>query len=285
MRPHLKNQLLLVLAALLFSTGGAAIKSTSFHSWQVAGFRSGVAAIVLLALLPEARRGWNRRVPLVAAAYASTMVLFVVSTKLTTAASAIFLQDTAPLYLLLIGPLLLHEPIRRGDLAFMLAMGLGMACFFVGRPRMQATAPNPQLGNQVAALSGIAWALTVAGLRWLSKRQEGPDSSMATVVAGNLLAAAICLPAALPVAQVRLADVAVMLYLGVFQIGLAYFCLTRAIRHVPAFSASAILLVEPALNPIWAWLATGERPGQWAIAGGALILGSTFAATWWQARR
>ncbi len=281
----MKSQLLLVLAALLFSTGGAAIKSTSFHSWQVAGFRSGIAAIVLLALLPEARRGWNRRVPLVAAAYAATMVLFVLATKLTTAASAIFLQDTAPLYLLLIGPLLLHEPVRRSDLAFLLAMGLGMACFFVGQPRAEATAPDPRLGNQIAALSGIAWALTVAGLRWLGKHHEGPDASMATIVAGNLLAAAICLPAALPVAQVSGADLAVVLYLGIFQIGLAYFCLTRAIRHVPAFSASAILLVEPALNPIWAWLATGEHPGRWAVAGGALILGSTFAATWWQARR
>jgi drug/metabolite transporter, DME family len=80
------------------------------------------------------------------------------------------------------------------------------------------------------------------------------------------------------------ADWLVIVYLGVFQIGLAYVFMTSAIRHVPALEAATLLLVEPALNPIWAWLAHGERPSAWAIAGGALILGATLVKTWWDAR-
>jgi drug/metabolite transporter (DMT)-like permease len=123
----------------------------------------------------------------------------------------------------------------------------------------------------------------VAGLRWLGKQHAG-NPGIATVVVGNLMAFGFCLPAALPVGPVGTVDFLVILYLGIFQIGLAYVCLTRAMRHVPAFTASTILLVEPALNPLWAWLMTRERPGAWAMLGGALILGSTFASAWWQAR-
>src|SRR6185436_18210309 len=107
-----RARLLLIAAAALFSTGGAAIKATSLTGWQVASFRSAVAAAALAAFLPGARRRWTWGTVAVGAAYAATMVLFVLSNKLTTAANTIFLQSTAPLYLLLLGPWLLHEPIR-----------------------------------------------------------------------------------------------------------------------------------------------------------------------------
>ena len=110
----------LVAAALLFSTGGAAIKWVDFGAMQIAGLRSGIAAFALLLLLPAARRGWSWRTAVVAVGYAATLVLFVVANRLTTAANTIFLQSTAPLYLLLLGPWLLKEPIHRRDFAFML---------------------------------------------------------------------------------------------------------------------------------------------------------------------
>src|SRR5580698_1434506 len=118
-------------AAVLFSTGGAAIKAISLSPWQIASFRSGIAALALLGLLPDARRNWRWRLFPVATAYAATLVLFVVATKLTTSANAIFLQSTAPLYLLLIGPLLLKEPLSRSDLLFLLAVAAGMWLCFV----------------------------------------------------------------------------------------------------------------------------------------------------------
>jgi drug/metabolite transporter (DMT)-like permease len=279
MNPRTTNRLLLLAAAVLFSTGGAAIKACSLGSWQVAAFRSAVATIAVLALVPAARRNWNWRILPAAVAYAATLVLFVSATKLTTAANAIFLQTTAPLYVLALGPALLHERIRRPDLAFAAAVGVGLGLFFIGRQNPLATAPDPARGNLLGLLSGVAWALTIVGLRWLGKRSGG-GAPIATVAAGNLLACLFSLPAALPVPAARWMDWMVIVYLGVFQIGLAYFCLTRAIAHVPAFEATTLLLVEPALNPVWAWMAQGERPASWALAGGALILSATLVHTW-----
>lgn len=282
MRPRTLHRLQVLGAALLFSTGGAAIKATTLTAWQVASFRSGVAALALLLFLPAARRGWSPRVLPVGLAYAATMILFVAGNKLTTAANTIFLQSTAPLYLLLLGPLLLGERVRRRDVGVAAVVGAGMVLFFVGAEEPVATAPDPALGNALAAASGVAWALTVAGLRWIGR---GGGASLPTVVTGNLLAFALCLAPALPVAGAGLADWATIGYLGVFQIGLAYVLLAAALRHVPAFEASILLLLEPALNPVWAWIVHGERPGPWAIAGGALILAGTVAKTWWDARR
>jgi drug/metabolite transporter, DME family len=281
MKSRTADRFLLLTAATLFSTGGAAIKAASLTSWQVASFRSAVATVALLALVPSARRGYSARVWPVGITYASTLVFFVFATKLTTAANAIFLQSTAPLYLLLLSPLLLHERIRRSGLVFILVVGLGMVLIFLGSDTVRSTAPNPALGNRFGAASGFAWACTVTGLRWLGRHGE-ENSAMPAVVAGNLIACLAGLPMAFPVARVALADVAVLLYLGIFQIGLGYLCVTLAIRQVPAFEATALLLLEPALNPVWTWLVHHERPTPWSIAGGAIILAATFAHTWQQ---
>jgi drug/metabolite transporter, DME family len=211
------------------------------------------------------------------------LILFVLANRLTTAANTIFLQSTAPLYILLLGPWLLREPIQARDLAFMAAVAAGLALFFLGSEAPVATAPDPLRGNILAALSGVCWAFTVMGLRWMGRQPAGGGSPLATVVAGNLIAFLACLPLALPVPAAALADWLVIVYLGVFQIGLAYVFLSSAIRHVPALEASTILLLEPALNPIWAWMVHGEQPSAWALAGGALIL-ATLLKTWLDSR-
>ena len=277
MKSSLGNRLLLVMAALLFSTGGAAIKSTSLTAWQVASFRSGVAAFVLLAAVPEARRGWSWRITPVAAAYAATLILFVLATRLTTAANAIFLQSTAPLYVWVLAPWLLGERRRRGEIWYILMLVAGMSLFFAGADQGVATAPDPHRGNLIGLGSGIAWALTMTGLRWLGR---GSGEAMAPVALGNLVAFLAALPMALPLAGGGKGDVAVILYLGIVQIGLAYVFVTRAIRYVPAFEATAVLLLEPVMNPVWAWLVHGEKPGLWALTGGVLILSATLAHTW-----
>ncbi|HEY0017918.1 MAG TPA: EamA family transporter [Longimicrobium sp.] len=266
-------------AALLFSTGGAAIKATTLTAWQVAGFRSAVAAAAVFLLVPAARRGWTWHVVPVGVAYASTLVLFVTANKLTTSANAIFLQSTAPLYMLLFGPLLLKEAVRRRDLVFMAPVVLGLLLFFVGSEAPVQTAPNPPLGNLMAVASGATWALTLVGLRWMGNRAGGDGSALPTVVAGNLIAFLACLPASLPVVDAGTGDWLAVAYLGVFQIGAAYLLLAAGIRHVPALEASVLLMLEPALNPVWAWLVHGETPGPWAITGGVLILGATLLRT------
>ena len=276
-------RLKLALAALLFSTGGAAIKAAAFTSWQIAGFRSGIAGVVLWLLVPHARRGWTWRVFLIGVAYAATLVLFVLANRLTTSANTIFLQSTAPLYVLLLSPWLLREPVRPADVGLMAIVGLGLALFFVGAERPLATAPDPARGNLLAAGSGVTWALTVCGLRWMGAR-EGGGSAMAAVVVGNFIAFAAALPQALPVGPHPPGDWAVIVFLGVFQIGLAYVLVTAALRHLPALEASIILLIEPALNPLWAWAVHGEVPGAFALAGGTIILGATTLRTWLDAR-
>jgi drug/metabolite transporter (DMT)-like permease len=267
-------------AALLFSTGGAAIKATTINGWQTAGLRSLVAALALVALAPEARRGWNWRVWPVGLAYALTLVSFVHSTKLTTSANAIFLQSTAPAYLLLIGPLFLKERVGRRDLIFTAALVAGMALLFTGVDNPLATAPDPARGNMHALISGVAYALTLAGLRW-----QAGGSALATVVCGNVLAFAISMPNALPIVSFTAADGAVLVYLGFIQIGLAYWLLTHGMKRVTAFEASTLLLLEPVFNPIITWLIHGERPGERALAGGAVILASTFVKLWFDRRQ
>lgn len=277
----------ILLTALLFSTGGAAIKATQLSSWQVASFRSGLAALALLALVPAARRRWPPRVFLVAAFYAATLVLFVLANKLTTAANTIFLQSTAPLYVLVLSPWLLGERIRRVDLVYMMLLAVGMGLFFVGIETPQETAPDPFAGNLLAALAGVSWAGTVMGLRYLSRAREGepsPADGARAAVAGNLLAFLVALPYALPVVESTAADWVVVAFLGIFQVGVAYVILTRAMRDVAAFEASLLLLLEPVLNPLWAWLVHGEVPAAWALVGGGLILLTTGAKTYFDRR-
>lgn len=273
-------------AAFLFSTGGAAIKATTLTPFQVAGFRSGAAAIALALMLPAARRSISWRTVPVAFAFAATLLSFAIANKLTTSAATIFLQSTGPFYLLLLSPLLLHEKIRRHDLAFLAALAFGMVLLFAGTPPAQATAPDPALGNLLGAASGLFFALTILGLRWLARdEQPGESRGAGAALLGNVIAFALMFPLSLPVANVTPRDVAVVVYLGALQIALAYVLLTRALRLVPAFEASLLLLLEPTLNPLWAWLLLGENPGGWTLAGGAVILGATVAHSAWASAR
>ena len=269
------------MAALLFSTGGAAVKATALTSWQVASFRSGIAAAVILLLLPQARRAWSWRAVMVGFAYATTMVCYVLSNKLTTAANTTFLQSTAPLYILLLGPLVLREPVERRDGVLIAALAIGLTMFFVGPQQPVSTAPDPLTGNLVGAACGLAWGLTIVGLRWLGRGSDGAhDQSAAAVACGNLIACLATLPLALPVVGASTTDWVAICYLGVFQIAVAYVFLTRGVRRVGALETSLILLLEPVLNPVWAWLVHGERPSVWALVGGSIIVTATALYAW-----
>lgn len=174
----------------------------------------------------------------------------------------------------------------------MLAIATGMGLLLAGREPATTIATDPALGNGLALAAGIGWALTLLGLRWLERttnRSDGADPpaeklGAASVTAGNLLACIAVLPVALPVTSSQPLDWALILYLGVFQIGLAYLLLTRGIGEITALEASLLLLLEPVLNPLWAWLVLGETPNAWAITGGAVIVAATATKTVWEAR-
>lgn len=264
----LRSRLLLLAAAALMSTAGAAMKLCGLSGLQIAGGRSLVAGLFLLAAVPEARRRPTARVALAVASYAAMVILFTLANKLTTAANAIFLENSAPLWVLLLSPALLSERAGRGELLAVPVYALGLALFF-----LDELSPGQVAGTLVALAAGLAYALCIIGLRMA--RDEGPVA----LVLGNLLAAVVALPAWPAGPAVRPLDLLLLGYLGVFQLGLAYLALVRGIVRVPALEASLLVLLEPVLNPIWTYLLAGERPGPWALAGGGVVMAATIWRT------
>jgi len=270
-----------VAAAILFSTGGAAIKTVTLSGLQVASIRSGIAAVALMLWL----RGRVERSPKVIAVglvYAATLVLFVTSTKLTTAANAIFLQSTAPLYIAVLAPLLLGERFRARDLALLSAAGAGLVLCVGGGSASTATAPDPATGNLLGVLCSLSWALTLLGLRWVELNRRG--SGISSVVAGNVIAFLVGVPLLLPWPSVTTLDAAGLLYLGIIQIALAYVLLTGAVGRLSTLHVSLLLLIEPVLNPLWTWIVRGENPGVATLAGGAIIVTAAGLQVAWDSR-
>lgn len=269
----IRYRLAILAAALLWSSAGAAIKLSHLNAWQLAAGRSIVAGLMLALVFKAGRQRVTRRGLWAAIAYAATVVLFVIANKLTTSANAIFLQDTAPLYVLVLSPLLLAEKPTRGELAAAPVFLLGLALFFFDRLQ-----PGQVWGNVIALLSGVAFALCILGLR--ATHEEGT----AVLVWGNALAGLIAIGpalASLPLhggpaqANLGFADLGIVLFLGVFQLGLSYALFQVGLRQTPAVEASLLVLLEPVLNPIWTFLLAGERPGPWAMAGAGIILLAT----------
>ncbi len=269
-----------LLAGAMFASGGALLKSCDFPSLQRAGLRAGIAALTMFALLPAARRRPDARVLRLVLPYFGATALFVIANTLTTAANAIFLQSTAPLWILLFAPWLLGERPARRDLVVFAGVAAGMALCFVAPTAAQHTAPDPRLGDLFALASGVCFALLLLGLRGLA-RQAGDatdDASGAALAWGNACALPLAFALMPLVGQQPIAggprDWIVILVLGVFQVGLAYVVLAGGLRHVPAVRASLLLMIEPALNPLLAFTVHGERPAPLALAGGALIVGT-----------
>jgi drug/metabolite transporter, DME family len=277
------GRLQVLAAAVLFSTGGAGIKAAAFTGLQVSALRSGIAALILLALL-RGRLVLSPAMIATGVVYASTVTLFVLSTKLTTAANAIFLQATAPLYLLLLGPLMLSERFRRRDIVFLVGVAVGLVFCVIGQPAATATAPDPKMGNLLAVVCSVTWALTLLGLRYVQRDHADMNVGLSAVALGNFFASLAAWPFAWPLPSASGVEWATIAYLGICQIGLAYVFLTAAIRVLPALEVSLLLLIEPVLNPTWTWLIRSENPGGYTIIGGAIIIAATAIKSAYEAR-
>jgi drug/metabolite transporter (DMT)-like permease len=149
-----------------------------------------------------------------------------------------------------------------------------MLLFFIGQEVPSTTAPDPVRGNFIGACAGVSWALTLLGMRWLARQPDAVGGGGSVVIAGNVLAFAVCLPWVLPMPQATAVDWAVVSYLAAFQIGAAYFCLLRGIRKLRAFEISLLLSIEPVASGVWAWLVHDEIPGAMALIGCSLIFSS-----------
>lgn len=255
-----------LVAAILWSTGGLFIKWVKVSGLELSFGRSLTAAITVAIFTRREGFGLN---PVTAAAsllYAALLILFVLATKQTTAANAIFLQYTAPVYLLIFEPLFYEEKFRARDLLTVVACVAGMSLFFVGKLR-----PEDVSGNLMALASGLCFALYFLLLRHAKSRSVNRASS---VIYGNLLVVLITAPAGLAaLPNMSTADVLSVGYLGVVQIGIAYTLFTAAMaRGVRSLDAGIIGYIEPILNPVWVFLIIGERPSNWALLGGAIII-------------
>ena len=272
----LKARLSIIIGGLLFSTGGVAIKVATLTGWQLSCFRSVVAGVAILLLVPKSRHSWSWRSFVVAVPYAATFTLFTLANKLTTAANAIFLQDTAPFYIILLGPLILGERIRRQDIALMLVLVVGLGLIFSSMRDPSEMATNPELGNLLSTCAGVSWALTVIGLRWLAVRSKtNKEQPEAAIVVGCFLASLLAVFFAFPIEDSIAVNWFIVFYLGAFQIGLAYVFIAKGIRYVSALETSLLLLVEPVFSPVWAWLLLSENPGLFAMLGGGLVILAT----------
>lgn len=281
--PTLRSgRLQIALAALLWSSGGLAIKLVSLPAIGVVFWRSVVTALFFIVIFRPSVARLRKASLLSAFVYAGMILTFVSATKMTTAANAIFLQYTGPLYVLALAPFVLKEPFRKAD-AVAIAVALsGMSLFFVGRLEAGALA-----GNLVAVVSGVFFGGTVLLLR-RDARSDGPMA----VLAGNLVAGLLAVPFALASSgglQASFAltgrDVLLVLFLGIVQMGVAYALFVRGLTVVGAAEASLLGMLEPLFNPVWAFLGLGERPSGWAILGGGIVLLAVAGRTLWAARQ
>lgn len=274
------SPLLFVLAAaLLWSTGGLFIKWTSLSGLELSFGRSLLAAITVAIFTRHEGFGLNRVTAVASVLYAALLLLFVLATKETTAANAIFLQYTAPVYLLILEPLFYKEKFRSRDLIVVIACVLGMSLFFVGKLR-----PQDVTGNLLALASGFCFACYFLLLRHSKSRAVNRASS---VIYGNVIVVLIAAPAGLKVLpQMNSHDALSVLYLGVVQIGLAYTLFTVATaRGVRSLDAGIVGYVEPVLNPLWVFLVLGEQPTKWALIGGGIIVAAVVCHMLLEAKR
>jgi drug/metabolite transporter, DME family len=275
----------ILAAALLWSTGGLFIKEVTLDAWGISFWRSSFAAITISTIYFFRRGSWNDRQtefrewfsPFVlgsALCYALLLVLFVIATKLTTSANAIFLQYTAPIYVLFIEPMLSRTKMKRGDLATVAVSTAAMVLFFIGKFE-----PRGFWGNIAALASGVAFA---AYALILKHERATEQSRWQIVIVGHIMiASAMAIIAFTGNTNISVSsgDFTRLLYLGIIQIGIAYALFTYGISHVRAIDATLIAMVEPVLNPVWVFLGIGERPTNFALIGGLIILSLSIIRT------
>lgn len=257
--------LYLVIASILWSTGGLLIKLVPWHPIAISGLRSGIAAFVLIIFwhfrykqrIPRP----NKNVILGGINYMLLVILFVGANKLTTSANAILLQFTAPVWLLLIGLIFYRDPITKLDFFTVLIVFAGMSLFFIGDLN-----PGNMLGNFIAILSGICMGIMTLNLNKLRKHRP-----IEIVLWGNIFTFIAAVPFYFNL-EWSLQAITGITLLGVFQLGIAYIFYTAGVQSVTPIEGILIPVIEPLLNPIWVFIGTGEQPSIYGLIGGAIVL-------------
>ena len=259
---HKKGILYVFMAALLWSSGGLFIKLISFSAMQLSFFRCSIAAITFALIFKKQILLVNKLSIINSIIYAAVLITFVIATKTTTAANAIFLQATAPIYVLIFEPLINKTRYERINVITVGVCVIGMILFFVGKLE-----PGHLEGNFVALVSGITFAALFLGMK--KNDQQFQQSS---IFWGNILVALICFPFLSSLKMISFSDLWMVSFLGVFQIAFAYAFFASGLKRIFAVEASIIAMVEPVLNPVWVLIGYGETPSLTAFIGGLIIL-------------
>ena len=262
-REERRGVLLIAGAALLWSTAGVGIKALDDPPLKVVFFRCAIAAVVLLTYF-RPRLRLSAGVIAGLGCYVACLVTFVTATKWTTAANAIFLQYSGVVWVLLLSPIVLKEPLKARDAAAIAVAFVGMALLFVGKFEARGRA-----GDVVALSSGIFFAGLI-----LSLRRERGVGAEAIVTWGSVVTAVVVFPfVARDLSLTRTSALAYVL-LGVFQLAAAYVCFVRGVRYVTATEASLVGMLEPIANPLWVLIFLGEKPPLTSVVGGVVVLGA-----------
>ena len=265
----------LVLASVCWSLTGMLIKYIPWSSWAVSGWRSLFSAAFLWLVF---RRLYPSRWRLdpsasnlaVAVFYSAFTTFFAVGSKLTTSANTVLLQYSAPVWVALLGPLIVGERAGTRD-RWLIAMTLaGLSILLLGPGRTAVPGGNEPLGLLAASGGGFCWAMAVM----LMRRKGAADIPLCCLVLGNLATVAYSLPAMASAAAAPdfLRNLFFAAVLGVGPLGLGYVFWVAALGRVTALEATLIPSIEPLLNPAWTFLVIGEIPGRWTVAGGAVVL-------------
>ena len=277
---HRKGLVYISFTALLWSSSGLFIKILDLDALQISFYRSGIAAITVFIISVLRGRGNSKSLKiqldkisiLSAVFYAGILIFFVVATKMTTAANAIFLQFTAPIYLLVLEPVFLKTKFEPKNLITITVTIFGMILFFFGRLELGSI-----YGNLFAIVSGICFAVFSLLLR-KQRIEQKTENTLGSTIMGNALVAVIAFFFIFPNFALSGTETLILLYMGIFQIGISYVIFNAGIKYVSATESMIIATMEAIFNPIWVFLGIGETPSVYAIAGGLII----FSAILWR---
>ena len=259
-----------MLAALVWSTAGVLVKLLHQDAFTILFYRSLYAGLLFLAVFRKEAMQFDRRAFLISIFYAPLLICFVSSTKLTTAANAIFLQYIAPAIVLIVEPKLLGTKMKRYNMVTVVACLLGLSFFLFE----QKGTGHHWLGDGLALMSGFFLAGLILALSFSNR-----SGQMSGILLGNLWVVLVTLPAFLRSGPATTNEHLMLAFLGFVQIGLGYLLFTYGQRRIPALEGSLISMLEPILNPIWVLLWYGEKPALWSLIGGAVILTALMART------
>jgi drug/metabolite transporter, DME family len=266
-----RARLLLVAAAVLWSLAGVFIKFLPLPALTIVFYRSLFAGLFFLFFSQSSAAIFRGALLMAMASYTAAISAFVAANKLTTAANAIVLQYTAPIFVFLIVAFLFRERIAGATWA---ALGLGMlgiAVIFAG------SAGQPDFaGVAVALLSGLLFSVYMVSLRFLN---SVPAATLTCV--NNLACCLLLLPLVMGRLSLTRAEVLIIAVMGIVQLGVPYWLFSKAVEKIPVHEASLIVLIEPVLNPIWVALMVGEIPSAATFIGGALIVVGLAARYGW----